>query len=71
MRTMPLNPADFGGGHLPGHLDADQLIPLMNDRCKGLRIVPPISKELACGDIGIGAMGTVAEIVASVVNSAR
>ena len=57
--------ADFGGGHLPGHLDADQLIPLMNDRCKGLRIVPPISKELACGDIGIGAMATVAEIVAS------
>jgi phosphopantothenoylcysteine decarboxylase len=58
--------ADFGAGHLPGHLSEDDLIPLMNDRCKGLRVVPPVSKELACGDIGVGAMGSVADIVTAV-----
>lgn len=31
------------------------------------RIVPPISKKLMCGDIGIGAMAEVATIVESVV----
>lgn len=58
--------ADFGAGHLPGHLSEDDLLPLMNDRCKGLRVVPPVSKELACGDIGVGAMGSVADIVAAI-----
>ncbi len=27
-----------------------------------LQLIPPVSKELACGDIGVGAMATVAEI---------
>jgi phosphopantothenoylcysteine decarboxylase len=58
--------ADFGGGHLPGHLDEDQLVPLINDRCQGLRVVPPVSKLLACGDVGVGAMAAVAEVVAAV-----
>lgn len=55
--------ADFGAGHIPGHLDQDQLIPIMNDRCKGLHVVAPVSKELACGDVGNGAMASVADIV--------
>lgn len=59
--------ADFGAGHLPGHLDEDQLVPLMNDRCKGLRVVPPVSKQLACGDVGVGAMAAVPDVVAAVV----
>ncbi len=54
--------ADFGGGHIPGHFDEDVLIPVMNDRCKGLRVAAPISKALACGDVGIGAMAGVEEI---------
>jgi phosphopantothenoylcysteine decarboxylase len=57
---------DFGGGHLPSHLDEDALIPLMNDRCKGLRVVPPVSKLLACGDVGVGAMAAVEEIVTTI-----
>lgn len=55
--------ADFGGGHLPGHLTEDELIPLINDRCPRLRVAAPISKELACGDVGVGAMAAVGEIV--------
>lgn len=55
--------ADFGAGHIPGHLDQDQLVPVMNDRCKGLRVAAPVSKALACGDVGVGAMADVASIV--------
>jgi phosphopantothenoylcysteine decarboxylase len=58
--------ADAGAGHLPGHLDQDQLIPLINERCKTLQVVAPISKALACGDVGVGAMAEVAEIAAAV-----
>jgi phosphopantothenoylcysteine decarboxylase len=58
--------ADFGGGHLPGHLSEDDLIPLLNDRCKGLRVVPPVSKRLACGDVGVGAMAEIRDIVEAV-----
>jgi len=58
--------ADAGAGHLPGHLDQDQLIPLTNERCRTLRVVAPISKALACGDVGVGAMAEVGEIAATV-----
>jgi len=58
--------ADFGAGHLPGHLDQDELLPLINDRAIGLHVVPTISKLLACGDVGVGAMAEVPEIVAAV-----
>jgi phosphopantothenoylcysteine decarboxylase len=63
--------ADFGGGHFPGHLDEDQLIPQINERCLGLRVVPPVSKQLACGDTGIGAMAAVADIAATVADVLR
>ena len=58
--------ADFGAGHVPGHLADDLLIAQINDRAKGLRIVAPIVKELACGDTGVGAMAEVPDIVAAV-----
>lgn len=58
--------ADFGAGHVPGHLDGDVLVQQINDRAKGLRIVGPIVKELACGDVGVGAMAEVPEVVAAV-----
>lgn len=57
--------ADFGAGHVPGHLEAPELIAQINDRAKGLRVVPPVEKLLACGDTGIGAMAAVADIVAA------
>ena len=34
----------------------------------GYHIIQPIVKQLACGDVGIGAMETPKEIVSSLVN---
>ena len=58
--------ADNGAGHIPGHLDDAQLIAQINDRGKTLRIVPPVEKRLACGDVGVGGLADVAEIAAAV-----
>jgi len=58
--------ADAGAAHLPGHLDQDQVIPLINERCRSLHVVAPISKALACGDVGVGAMAEVKDIAAAV-----
>ena len=57
---------DFGAGHVPGHLEDEHLIAQINDRSKTLRIVPPQVKELACGDVGVGAMAEVDMIVDAV-----
>jgi phosphopantothenoylcysteine decarboxylase len=62
LRTLA---ADAGAADLPQQLDQDQLPKLMNERCRGLHIVAPVSKQLACGDIGAGAMAEVNEIVAA------
>ena len=48
------------------HLDDTQLIAQINDRSKTLRIVPPVTKQLACGDIGVGALAAVSDIVAAI-----
>ena len=58
--------ADFGATHVPGHLADDLLLQQINDRAKGFRVVPPVVKELACGDTGTGAMAEVPDIVAAV-----
>ena len=58
--------ADAGAGHIPGHLTDVQLIAQINDRSKTLRVVPPVEKELACGDVGVGGLAEVADIVAAV-----
>lgn len=58
--------ADWGALHIPGHLEDEPLIAQINDRCRGLRIVAPIVKELACGDVGIGGLADVGEIVSAV-----
>jgi phosphopantothenoylcysteine decarboxylase len=57
--------ADRGASHIPGHLEDGPLIAQINDRCRGLRIVSPIVKELACGDVGIGGLADVEAIVSS------
>lgn len=56
----------FGATHVPSHLDDEFLIQQINDRAKGFRIVPPITKVLACGEEGIGAMATVSDLVTEV-----
>jgi phosphopantothenoylcysteine decarboxylase len=58
--------ADFGAAHIPGHFDEATLIRQINDRAKALRIVAPIEKELACGDVGTGAMAEVPAVVEAV-----
>ena len=58
--------ADFGAGHIPGHLDAPALIAQINARAKLLRVVPPVEKRLACGDVGVGGLAEVAEVAAAV-----
>jgi phosphopantothenoylcysteine decarboxylase len=58
--------ADLGAGHVPGHLSDDLLIQQINDRSPTLRIVGPITKTLACGDTGVGAMAEVPEVTAAV-----
>jgi phosphopantothenoylcysteine decarboxylase len=58
--------ADAGAAHIPGHLEDAQLIAQINDRSRTLRVVPPITKELACGDVGVGAMAEVPAVVAAV-----
>ena len=56
----------LGGSDLPDHLDSLQLIAAINERSRGIRIVPPIEKELACGDVGLGGMAEVSTIIAAV-----
>jgi phosphopantothenoylcysteine decarboxylase len=58
--------ADAGAGHIPGHLDGLPLIAQINDRSKTLRVVPPVEKRLACGDVGVGGLAEVADVVAAV-----
>ncbi len=43
--------------------DSLELIRQMNELRKPLRVVPPVSKRLACEDVGMGAMNSVEEIV--------
>ena len=57
--------ADMGAAHIPGHLDDAQLIAQINDRSKTLRVVAPVEKRLACGDVGVGGLAEVAEIAAA------
>lgn len=47
----------------PEGLDPDGLVDWLNGLPGWLRIAPPQSKRLACGDVGVGAMADVAELV--------
>jgi len=50
----------------PNDLSADALLDWINAHAKKLRIVGPITKRLACGDVGVGAMAEVEAIAAAV-----
>src|SRR5262249_9167551 len=58
--------ADFGGEPLPPGAGLDEVTARVNASCPRLRLVAPQTKRLACGDVGVGAMAEVAEIVAAV-----
>ena len=51
-----------GAGQAPAGRDQDELVEWINETCPRLRFVGPISKRLACGDVGIGAMAEVPTI---------
>jgi len=46
--------------------EVDELIATLNAQPGPYRIVPPISKRLACGEVGVGAMAELDAIVAAV-----
>jgi phosphopantothenoylcysteine decarboxylase len=50
----------------PADLDRDSLVERINRLCPELRVVGPQNKRLACGDVGVGAMAEVDDIVAAV-----
>ena len=56
---------DQGMVAAPG-LDLDALVGWINAQAGPLRIVPPVSKRLACDDVGVGAMAGRDEIVRAV-----
>lgn len=55
--------ADAGGDFIGDTLALEDVLSMMNHTCPDLRIVPPQSKKLACGDVGVGAMAEVEQIV--------
>lgn len=59
--------ADFGVDEISVDLDEEGLMQQINDHAENLKIVPPISKRLACGDLGVGAMAEVDTIVETAV----
>jgi phosphopantothenoylcysteine decarboxylase len=51
---------------LPPDAADESLMVWINAHCPRLSVVPPINKELACGDVGVGGMAELPEIVAAV-----
>jgi phosphopantothenoylcysteine decarboxylase len=58
--------ADAGAVTAPPNLELEELLAWINEACPRLRLVPPVSKRLACGDVGVGAMAALEEIAAAV-----
>jgi phosphopantothenoylcysteine decarboxylase len=57
--------ADAGAAP-PGGLSLDELPAWINTHAGKLRVIAPVSKQLACGDTGVGGMAEVPEIVTAV-----
>jgi phosphopantothenoylcysteine decarboxylase len=57
---------DVAGRLAPDELDLEELPDWINAACPTLRVVGPVSKRLACDDVGVGAMAEVADITAAV-----
>jgi phosphopantothenoylcysteine decarboxylase len=54
------------GAPAPADLEPDVLPAWINLRCRRLRVVPPVSKVLACGDEGVGGLAPQEDILAAV-----
>ena len=55
--------ADAGAGSPPANGDLLSVVAWINGECPHLRVVPPQSKRLFCGDVGVGAMAELGDIV--------
>jgi phosphopantothenoylcysteine decarboxylase len=53
-------------GQPPEGVSAEGLIDWISGRCPGLHVLSPESRRLACGDVGVGALAAVEDIVAAV-----
>jgi phosphopantothenoylcysteine decarboxylase len=51
------------GAEPPAGLDLDGVVGWINERCARLRVVAPVSKRLACGDVGVGGIAETEAIV--------
>jgi phosphopantothenoylcysteine decarboxylase len=58
--------AEEASTETPPHLPLPELVAWINTHCSGLRIVEPISKRLACDDVGIGALADRGDILAAI-----
>jgi phosphopantothenoylcysteine decarboxylase len=47
-------------------LNLEAVVDGINQNVKSLRVVPPVSKRLACGDVGVGALAPLEDIQAAV-----
>jgi phosphopantothenoylcysteine decarboxylase len=57
---------DAGAQDSAEHVSLEVLPAWVNAHCPFLRLIEPVTKELACGDVGVGAMAPVDMIVNSV-----
>jgi len=57
---------DAGAGPGPEREQLEEVVARINRSCPRLHVVPPQNKRLACGDVGVGAMAEVDEIVRAV-----
>ena len=71
MSTVPSQPDIFtvGPGGERQDLGFRPLIDWVNENCRGIHIVAPQSKTLACGDVGMGALANVETIVQAVIDA--
>jgi phosphopantothenoylcysteine decarboxylase len=58
--------ADAGAPSPPSELSKSDVVDWLNDTCRRLHVVAPQSKRLFCGDVGVGAMAEVQDIVKAV-----
>jgi phosphopantothenoylcysteine decarboxylase len=52
-------------GPVPDGLDLVGVVEWINRKCPQTQVVPPQSKQLACGDVGVGALAGLGEILAA------
>ena len=54
---------DAHGDFIPETADLNEVVVMLNHTCPRLRVAPPVSKRLACGDVGVGGLAEIDDIV--------